>query len=136
MRVTALRIVAGLSAVVAAGVVLQVYLIASYFFGAEDALDAHKNVGGVVRIIEVVVFLVAIAAWWRRWDRVGLAFALPLVGTIQLALSGSEDWVGGLHGLLALAVMGLAASVGRRAITDARDPATTTTASDDARLRA
>lgn len=97
------------------GVFLQVYLIASYFFGAgQDALDAHKNMGGIVHIVEVLVFLSAIGAYWRRWGEIGLSFALAVVGTIQLSLADADEWVGGLHGVFALIVMILAAIITHR----------------------
>ena len=108
MRRTFLWIQLVLAAIVAVGVWLQVYFIASYFFGAEDALDAHEFVGGVVvHGGEVLGFLAALVAWWRVWSRIGFAFGLALLGTVQIVLSG-DDWVGGFHGLLALAVLVMA----------------------------
>ena len=119
VRGPALWAVSGLAALVAVGVFVQVYLIASYIFGA-DALDAHKAVGFTVHLVEVLVFLVALVAWWKEWRKVGLAFALAVIGTVQLAFSDGERWVGGLHGLLALVVLVLAALVHVRAMRDAR----------------
>ncbi len=97
-----------LAAAVAVGVWLQVYFIASYSFGAADALDIHKTIGEVMRGLEVLVFLAALGAWWRNWGKIGHAFGLAAVGTIQISLTGSDDWVGGLHGLLALAILTMA----------------------------
>ena len=101
-----------LATLVVVGVFAQVYLIASYFFGASDALDIHKGVGGGVHVVEVLVFLAAFGASWGAWGEFGLSFSLALVGTIQLALAdnegGGSGWVHGLHGLLALFVMVIA----------------------------
>jgi len=97
-----------LAAAVALGVWLQVYLIASYFSGAADALDLHQTVGEIMRGVEVLVFLTALGAWWRNWGKIGHAFGLAVVGTIQISLTGSDDWIGGLHGLLALALLVMA----------------------------
>jgi peptidoglycan/LPS O-acetylase OafA/YrhL len=97
-----------LAALVVLGVWLQVYFIASYFFGAADALDVHKTIGEIMRGVEVLVFLAALGAWWRNWGKIGHAFGLAAVGTIQIALSGGDDWVGGFHGLLALAILVMA----------------------------
>jgi hypothetical protein len=104
-----------LAVLVAVGVFVQVYLIASYFFGAgQDALDAHKDLGGVVHIVEVLVFLTAIGGYWRRWGEIGLSFTLAVIGTVQLGLADGDDWVGGLHGVFALLVLILAAVIAHR----------------------
>jgi len=98
------------SAIVVLGVWVQVYLIAAHFFGAADAKDAHAFVGfTLVHGAELLAFLGALVGWWKRWALVGLAFALPVLGSIQIALAEGEEWVGALHGLLALVVMVLGA---------------------------
>lgn len=97
-----------LAALVAAGVWLQVYLIASYSFGAADALDLHQTVGELMRGLVGLVFLAALGAWWRSWGKIGHAFGLAAVGTLQISLTGGDEWVGGLHGLLALAILVMA----------------------------
>ncbi|MFN8122996.1 MAG: hypothetical protein U0237_11270 [Thermoleophilia bacterium] len=118
-RTAGLRATAALAALVGIGVFVQVYLIASYIFGA-DALDAHKAVGGITHLVEVLTFIAALVGWWKDWKAVGLAFLLPLVGTVQVAFSDGEKWVGGLHGLLALFVLVLAAVIHVRAMRAAR----------------
>jgi hypothetical protein len=97
-----------LAASVVLGVWLQVYFIAAYFFGAADALEIHKGIGSAMHGVEALVFLAALGAWWRNWGKIGHAFGLLVVGTIQISLSGSETWVGGFHGLLALAILVMA----------------------------
>ncbi len=104
-----------LATLVVIGVFVQVYLIASYFFGAgQDALNAHKDLGGIVHMVEVLVFLSAIGAYWKNWGEIGLSFALGVVGTIQLGLADGDEWVGGLHGVFALIVLILAAIITHR----------------------
>lgn len=105
--------------VVTLGVFVQAYLIASYLFGAADAKSAHEVVGGAVHGVEVLVFLAALGASWGSWRTVGLALALPLIGTIQVALGDRQaldagGWVHGLHGLLALIVMVIATVIAHR----------------------
>jgi hypothetical protein len=102
-----------LAAMVVLGVWLQVYFIASYFFGAQDALDLHEGVGGITHIVEVLVFLAALGAWWRNWGRIGHAFGLAVIGTIQISLTEGDDWVGGFHGLLALVILVMAVFVAK-----------------------
>ncbi len=121
MRTNLLRAQGVLASLVVLLFFVQVYLIASFFFGADDALDAHEGNGGaIVHPLEVLVFLVGVAAWWRNWRMVGISFLLPLLGTIQIFMAEGEDWVGGLHGLLAVFVAGLAAHIALKAFRTAR----------------
>jgi hypothetical protein len=109
-----------LAVVVVVGVVVQLYLIASWIFGESGALDAHQTLGfAVVHPAEVLVFLVSFGAWWRAWRNIGVSFVLALIGTLQVAFVGNvEDpgngYVHGLHGGLALFVAALAAYIARR----------------------
>jgi hypothetical protein len=98
---------------VAVGVLLQAFSIAAYVRGAgKGALDMHETIGFTTHGMEIVVFLVAVVAYWRQWRDVGYAFLLPAIGTAQLLAVGDTDksggWVNGLHGLLALVVLLLA----------------------------
>ena len=111
----------GLSALVLAGVVLQLYFIAAWLFGAGNgALDAHKTVGdAVVHPAEVLIFLASFGAWRRSWAAIGWSFALALIGTIQVLSVGdvsnpTNGWWHGLHGGLVLLVVALAAFIARR----------------------
>ena len=103
-----------LAVAIALGVFLQVYLIGAYIFGAgQAALDAHRTAGFTVHGLEVLLFLVALAAWLPRAD-VGLSLLLALLGTTQIALAGSTKWVGALHPLGALFVLVLVTVIIRR----------------------
>jgi hypothetical protein len=112
----ALLVTAGL---VVLGVFLQVYFIAAYMFGAgEDALDAHTGLGGIVHLVEVLVFIAALVAYWKSWAKIAPAFALAVVGTVQLGFVDADEWVAGFHGLLALVVLILAHAVTQHAVRD------------------
>jgi hypothetical protein len=103
-----------LALAIALGVFVQVYLIGAYIFGAgSDALDAHTTVGFTVHGLEVLLFLVALAAWLPRAD-VGLSLLMALLGTAQIALADAHGWTGGLHPLGALLVLVLATAIVRR----------------------
>ena len=103
-----------LALAIALGVFLQVYLIGAYIFGAgSDALDAHTTVGFTVHLLEVLLFLVALAAWLRRAD-IGLSLLMALLGATQIALADARGWTGGLHPLGALLVLALATGIARR----------------------
>ena len=98
------------ASLVAAGVFVQAFSIAAYVRGAgSDALDLHSTIGFIVHSVEIVVFLVALVAFWGEWRIVGFAALLPIVGTFQVLLIGDTDkqggWVNGLHGMFALVVL-------------------------------
>ncbi len=107
-----------LASLVAIGVFLQVYFIASFASGATDALDWHQNVGGIIHLAEVLVFLSGLVAFWGFWKWVGWSLLLPVLGTVQIGLAPDDDpssgWVHGFHGLLALFVLILAAILAHR----------------------
>jgi hypothetical protein len=105
--------------VAAAGVIVlvfvQLYLIAEYVFGDAGALSAHEAVGKAVLVVELIVALTALLGWWRDRLQVGLSVALFVVGVVQISLAttnlGSSPSVRALHGMLAVAVVLLAAIV-------------------------
>jgi hypothetical protein len=109
-----------LCAIVVAGIVVQLYLIAAWVFGSHGALDAHKFIGGaIVHPAEILTFIVGLVAWWGSWRKVGVSFSLALLGTLQVATVGDlnhpkNGYVHGLHGGLALFVAALAIWIGRR----------------------
>ena len=110
-----------LASAVVLGVFLQVYLIGSYIFGAgQGALDAHKSMGWTVHGFEMLVFVAALLAW-LPWVDLVLSLLLAAIGTAQVALASQHRWVGGLHPLLALVVVGLAATLTHRGIRQRRD---------------
>lgn len=103
-----------LACLIVVGVVVQVYLIGAYVFGAgKGALDAHKGIGFALHSMEILVLLVALAAWLPKAD-LWLSLALAVVGTAQIALASADRWAGGLHPLFALVVLALAVVLAHR----------------------
>jgi hypothetical protein len=101
-----------LASAIVLAVVVQVYLIGAYVFGAGvGALDAHRGVGFAAHGLEVLSLVVALIAGRDR----RLALALAVLGTVQIALAGGHEWVGALHPLFALAVLALAGALAVRA---------------------
>jgi hypothetical protein len=113
--VHAARVVHPLAAATVVGLVFaQVYLIAEFVFGDANALGAHMMLGKVVVLFELVVLLTAVVGWWRAWPEVKLSAALVIVGGLQVSLAkdlGNSPQVHALHGMLALAVVLLAALI-------------------------
>jgi hypothetical protein len=109
------------ASIVVVGVFLQAYLITAYVAGAgKNALDAHGFVGfAVIHLSELVVFLTAFGAFWKRWGWIGFNFFLFVLGTAQIFLAPPDEdpasgWVHGLHGLFALFVLVVAAIIVHR----------------------
>jgi hypothetical protein len=95
----------GLAVLTMALIATQFFLAGAGAFGA-TSFDAHKTVGSV--LVLVVLLAVIAAALARRF----VVHALVLLGvTILQVVLGSvgadEPWVGALHGLNALAVLGV-----------------------------
>src|ERR687887_202892 len=105
------------------GVFVQVYLIGSYIFGAgQGALDAHRTMGFALQGPELFVLLTALIAWLPRVDLL-LSLLVAIVGFVQAGLASAHQWVGGLHPLLALVVLSLAATLAVRGLRRHRRPA-------------
>jgi len=113
--VQAARVVHPLAAATVVGLVFaQVYLIAEFVFGDANALGAHMTLGKIVVLFELVVLLTAVVGWWRVWPEVRRSAALVVVGGLQVSLAkdlGNSPQVHALHGMLALAVVLLAALI-------------------------
>lgn len=110
------------AALVAVGVVLQLYFITAWVFGEADALDAHRGAGSLIWLLEIVVLVAGLVAYWGVWRQVGLSVALPVLGTIQIFFLGDVEkpsenvsgWIHGFHGGLAIFVFLLALVIGYR----------------------
>jgi hypothetical protein len=121
MRTRALWLQSGLAALIGVGIFLQVYLIAAYIFNAgSGALTAHKAVGFVVLVLEVLVFGVGLFAWWGHPRALWLSLALPVVGGVQIAFAGATKWIGAIHGVGAVVVLLLAGAIHVMAMREAR----------------
>jgi hypothetical protein len=68
----------------------------------------------------MLVFVAALVAW-LPWVDLVLSLLLVVIGTVEVALANGHRWVGGLHPVLALVVVGLAATLILRAIRRRRD---------------
>jgi hypothetical protein len=105
------------AAVVVALIFVQLYLIADFIFGNAGALSTHMTVGRIVVGLELIVFLTALAGWWGDWAEIRSGATLVVLGGLQASLAkdvGSSPGVHALHGMLALAVAGLAAWIAYR----------------------
>jgi hypothetical protein len=110
----------GLAWLVLALGVLQFFLAGLGIFGA-SSFDAHETVGGILHLVTVLIFLLAIAGP-RTGRDIGMGFALAAIATIQILLPGLRDDAPGLaalHPLVALLILGLAAHIGRRYLGEA-----------------
>ena len=97
--------------------VVQFLLVGLTLFNG-DSIDAHKGLGWGVHTLTIVVLVFAVLGPRTRQDIV-LGVALVVVATIQATLPSLRDdagWLAAFHPVLALAVMGVAAHIGRRYI--------------------
>lgn len=125
MRRTFLWINFVLASLIVLLIFLQAYFITAYVAGAgEGALDAHGFTGfALIHGAELLVFLTAFGAWPRAWRWIAFTFFVFVLGTVQIFLAPPDEdpasgWIHGLHGLLALVVMVLAALIAHRGMRD------------------
>jgi hypothetical protein len=109
-----------LAALVAVGILVQLYLIGAYAFGELDALDTYGDLGRPVHVLEIVVFVAALIAVWPAWRTTAWPFLLAVIGSVQafLAAGGVDegsDWVHAFHAALAPIVLLIAILVAWRA---------------------
>jgi Mn2+/Fe2+ NRAMP family transporter len=112
-------IFAYLAALLVLGVVVQFFLAGLGVFGIDGhrdmekatSLDPHRALGHILAGVAILMFIAALVARTSRakiWVSIALALLTELVQT-ALA-SGGEDhhWLGGLHALNGLIILGLA----------------------------
>ena len=100
------RLVASLTALM---VVSQFFLAGAGAFGA-TSFDAHRTVGSLAVLVALLGLLLAALTRRHRGHSaavVGLLVLQALLGSV----GGDEPWVGALHGLNAIAVMGAAGTL-------------------------
>jgi len=110
-----------LGLVIAAGVVVQVFLAGLGIFGAES-FEAHKSFGWIIHTVAIVLFLLALLGP-RTGRAIGLGFGLLLLMTIQIAFVNTREdapYVAALHPVFALLVLGLAFHIGMPLVTSRR----------------
>jgi hypothetical protein len=110
-----------LGLVIAAGVVVQVFLAGLGIFGAES-FEAHKSFGWIIHTVAIVLFLLALLGPRTR-RAIGLSFGLLVLMTIQIYFveaRGDAPYVAALHPVFALLVLGLAFHIGMPLVTSRR----------------
>jgi hypothetical protein len=100
------RLVASLTALI---VVSQFFLAGAGAFGA-TSFDAHRTIGSLAVVVALVGLVVA-ALTRRHLGHTAAVFGLLVLQAVLGSLGGDEPWIGALHGLNAIAVMGAAGSL-------------------------
>ena len=103
----------GLALLIAAGIVVQVFLAGLGIFGAES-FSAHEGFGWTLHTASIAVFLLALLGP-RTGRTIGLGFGLLALLTVQVSLVGLRDdapYLAALHPVLALFALGLAYYIG------------------------
>jgi hypothetical protein len=109
---TARRVRLWLTAVFIVGVLVQVYLAGRGIFGVSN-FDAHKEVGNAIHGVSALILIATLFGTdMRNRTDVGLALALLVLTTIQMAI-GSRDHpdVAAFHPVNAFLIMGAAAGI-------------------------
>ena len=117
VRSVAFQIYRVLIAGIAAACVVQLFLAGRGVFGIrgaaelgdQNSLDAHRALGNIIAIGTVLAFLLALLMWNKRL--IAWTFVLALLGEpVQHATATDEHpWVGGLHPVSGVAILGISA---------------------------
>jgi hypothetical protein len=104
--VLAQRLLASLTALM---IVSQFFFAGAGAFGA-TSFDAHRTIGSVA-VLVALLGLVVSAATGRHRGHSAAVFGLLVLQALLGTLGGDEPWIGALHGLNAIAVMGAAGTL-------------------------
>src|SRR5262249_27594159 len=119
MRQMVVQLYRGLAWLTMAGFVVQFYLIGVALFGV-TTVEMHRRFGYLLAIPVVLILILALAGrlGGRPIALSTLLLVLFIVQAVLPSLRGSVPWLAALHPLNALALMGVAAALGRAAVTE------------------
>jgi len=103
-----------LASLTSLAIVAQFFLAGAGAFHAAS-FDPHRTLGWIVVVLAVLAFAIAVAA--SRFVRHSAALVVVVALQAGLGVLGSDTnaWFGAVHGINALAVLGVAGSLARRA---------------------
>jgi hypothetical protein len=126
MRRGATSVMKWFSAVYVVAIVLQVFLAGEGIFrlynikhsddcdkaGAHcvansKTLDAHRAFGSILVFASILFLIVALIAWHQNKRIRWVSIATAVLTFLQIVLAGIGGWVGGLHPVNAILVLGL-----------------------------
>jgi hypothetical protein len=106
---------------VALGVVVQFFLAGAGAFGA-ISFDAHEALGTVLLVLSGVALVLSLLAHaFRRYTAL-LVGTLLLQAVLGILGADTQAWIGGLHAVNAIAVMGVAGTLAGRTSERGRPP--------------
>lgn len=117
-KATADKVFAYLAALLVLAIIVQFFLAGLGVWGIDQrklgkatSLDPHRAVAGVVALIAVLMFIAALVARTSKakiWVSISIAVLAEVVQSLLAAGGEHQHWVGGLHVLDGLIILGLA----------------------------
>jgi len=88
-------------------IVIQVYLAGEGIFGL-NVIDAHRALGFFLTTPGALLFLICALIAWHPNTRVRVVSILaPILTFVQMILPGGGRWVGALHPVNAILILGM-----------------------------
>lgn len=81
----------------------------------QSSLDPHRALGNAISVAALVAFVLVLVIWDRRlllWT-----FVMALLAAVVQRVTATEThpWLGGLHAVSGVAILGISAAITRRA---------------------
>jgi hypothetical protein len=83
-------------------------LVAQHCVGTSKTLDAHRALGFFMTFFGAILFLIVALVAWHSNKRVRIiSIVAPILTFVQMLLPGGGRWVGALHPVNAILILGM-----------------------------
>ena len=112
-----------LIALIALACIAQVFLAGRGVFGIsgsdsldhQSSFDPHRMLGNAIAVGAIIAFVLAVVIWQKGIVFATLVLAL-LAGFVQrVTTSTAHPWIGGLHALSGITILGISGTLAHRA---------------------
>ena len=112
-----------LIALIALACIAQVFLAGRGVFGIssgdslgdQSSFDPHRVLGNAISVAAIIAFVLAVVIWQKGIVFATFVLALLAAFVQRVTTSTAHPWVGGLHALSGITILGISGSLAHRA---------------------